>query len=200
MKSEHTAKLSLFIIMILFVVFIAMLIKAVMIVDKRQIGTGDGYYTNRVKTSPVLDAKAKALTSGCESQLCKVSRVLDYVTHIEYKIHNSVAYAPDETMQLGYGDCDDKSNLLISLLHSLKVESYFVLVPEHIFVIVALDDERLATKKGLWVNGKKYYILESTAKGSWVGFPLKYKLDEIDTIVEPFKNEKVEVRSLAYQR
>jgi len=198
MKSELNAKLSLSVIVVIFVVFIYMMIKAVMIVDKRQVGTDGGFYTNRVKVSKVLDTKAKVLTQDCKSELCKVYRVLDYVTHLEYKIHNSIAYSPHETMEFGYGDCDDKSNLLISLLHALDKEAYFVLVPKHIFVIVALDDPRISYKKGLWINGKKYYILESTAKGSPVGFPLEYTLGEIDAIVEPFANEKIEIKSLLY--
>ncbi len=199
MKSELTAKLSLTVIVIMFIIFVYAVAKAIMIVDKRQMGTDDGFYTNRVKISPRIDAKAKELTQGCKSELCEVSRVLDYVTHLEYKIHNSIAYSPHETMDFGYGDCDDKSNLLISLLHALDKKVYFVLVPEHIFVIVALDDGRIAHKKGLWVNGQKYYILESTAKGSSVGFSLEYRLDEIDTIIEPFENKKIEIETLSYR-
>lgn len=199
MKSKLYEKLSLAVIVIMFVLFVYGVAKAIIIVDKRQVGTEDGFYTNRVKTSPRLDAKAAELTVGCQSELCKVSRVLDYVTHMAYKIHNSVAYSPHETMDFGYGDCDDKSNLLISLLRALDVESYFVLVPKHIFVIVSLDDPRISNRKGLWINGKKYYILESTAKDSPVGFPLEYKLEEIDTIIEPFENEKLELKGLAYR-
>jgi len=199
MKSKLYEKLSLAVIVIMFVLFVYGVANAILIVDKRQVGTDDGFYTNRVKTSPRLETKAVKLTEGCQSELCKVSRVLDYVTGLEYKIHKSVAYSPHETMDFGYGDCDDKSNLLISLLRALDVESYFVLVPEHIFVIVSLDDLRIAHRKGLWVNGKKYYILESTAKDSPVGFRLEYKLDEIDTILDPFKNEKLELKRLAYR-
>ncbi len=51
------------------------------------------------------------------------------------------------------------------MLHELGLESYFVLVPKHIFVIVRLDDVHLRhLVKGLYVNGVKYYILESTEK------------------------------------
>lgn len=86
------------------------------------------------------------------------------------------------------------------MLHMLDKEAYFVLVPKHIFIITSLDDQRLERKKGLWVNGKKYYILESTAKGSKVGFPLKYKLEDIDVIVEPFSNEKISIEKLEWKR
>jgi hypothetical protein len=86
------------------------------------------------------------------------------------------------------------------MLHALGIEAYFVLVPKHIFIITAIDDQRLDETKGLWVNGKKYYILESTAKGSKIGFPLQYELKEIDVIIEPFTNEKIPLQTLEWKR
>ena len=49
------------------------------------------------------------------------------------------------------------------------------------------------------MNGKKYYILESTARNSRIGYPLQYKLDDIDVIIEPFSNKKIEINSLEYK-
>jgi NAD kinase len=49
------------------------------------------------------------------------------------------------------------------------------------------------------VNGRKYYVLESTAKGSSVGFLMDYDVKEIDIIVEPFENEKLEINSLEFK-
>jgi len=86
------------------------------------------------------------------------------------------------------------------MLHVLGKEAYFVLVPKHIFIIVAIDDKRLADRKGIWLDGKKYYILESTAKGSQIGFPLKYDFSEIEAIFEPFSNKKVEYTKIEYKR
>jgi hypothetical protein len=85
------------------------------------------------------------------------------------------------------------------MLHALGKEAYFVLVPKHIFVITPIKDRRLRNTKGLVIDGKKYFILESTAKGSKVGFPLKYRLDEISAIVEPFSNERVHYEVLEYK-
>lgn len=179
--------------------FVYIIAKAAIIVDKRQIGTEKGIYTNCVTTLPYIQDKANELTQGCESQLCRVQRVLDYVTAIPYVVNNFNAHKPKDTIANNYGDCDDKSNLLISLLHALDVESYFVLVPEHIFVIVYLDEPALLGKKGLYLEGRKFYILESTAKGSKVGFPLHYRLSQIGAIVEPFDNDKLDIASLEYR-
>jgi len=199
MRSDISKNVSLLILSIAFIAFVYVTVKVMHIVNKRQISTGDAIYTNHVTTSQEIEEKAFSLIEGCESERCEVQRVLDYVTHIPYKINHFKANSPQRTIQNNFGDCDDKSNLLISMLHALKKEAYFVLVPKHIFIIAAINDETLRTKKGLWLDGKKYYILESTAEGSSVGYPLHYKVSEIKTIFEPFENRKIEYENIAYK-
>ncbi len=173
--------------------------KVIQIVNKTQIGTSEGIYTSYVATSKEIQDKAFELSKECQSTLCKVQRVLDFTTHIPYKTNTFQKKSPQKTIQENFGDCDDKSNMLISMLHALGIEAYFVLVPKHIFVIVSIDDSRLKEVKGLWIDEKKYYILETTAKGSQVGYLLQYKLDEIDAIIEPFSNRKIEFKTLDYK-
>ena len=175
-------------------------IKAIQIADKTRIGTSDGVYANRVTTSKEIRSKALELTRSCKSESCQIQNLLDYVTRIPYKINHFRAHSPQKTIQNNFGDCDDKSNLLISMLHALAKEAYFVLVPHHIFVVTPINDQKLSSKKGLWLDGKKYYILESTAEDSRIGFPLHYALDEISAIVEPFSNEKMRYRKITYAR
>ncbi len=199
MKSETSKHVSLVIIAIAFVVFVYGTVKAIEIVDKTQVGTSDGIYTSYVTTSEEIQQQAHALTRDCQSELCEVQALLDFASNIPYETKTFQQYSPQKTIQQNFGDCDDKSNLLISMLHALGKEAYFVLVPKHIFVITAIDDVHLAKRKGLWINGKKYYILESTVKNSKVGFPLHYALEKIDVIVEPFTNEKIEINTLKYR-
>ena len=196
MKSETAKIFSLFILVLAFVAFMYITVKAIQISNRTQISTNDGIYTNRVKSSEDISKKAFELTKECKSEVCQVQNLLDYVTHIPYKINHFKAHSPQKTIQNNFGDCDDKSNLLISMLHVLGKEAYFVLVPKHIFIIVAIDDKRLAGLKGLWLDGKKYFILESTSKGSQIGYPLKYKFSEIEAIFEPFSNKKVEYEDI----
>lgn len=199
MKSESKKNLSLFIIVIFFIAFVYATIKAMSIVDKTHVGTSNGTYRSYVTTSKEIHDKASALTQHCTDEFCEVQTLLDFATNIPYQTKIFQQYSAQETIQQNFGDCDDKSNLLISMLHALGKEAYFVLVPKHIFIIISIDDKRLAEKKGLWINGKKYYILESTAKNSKVGFPLHYKLDDIDVIVEPFSNEKLFIEKLEWR-
>jgi len=199
MQNKISKNLSLIIIGLFFIGFVYLTAKAIEISSKTQIGVKDGIYTNKVSSSEQIAKKAYELTQNCEDELCKVQTILDYVTHIPYKINHFKAHSPQRTIQNNFGDCDDKSNLLISMLHALKKEAYFVLVPKHIFVITPIEDARLGNIKGLWLDGKKYYILESTAKGSGIGYPLRYELDEIEAIIEPFSNEKVSYKTIEYK-
>ena len=200
MKSESKRNVSLLIMAIAFMALISGTIKAMEIVDRTHVGTSHGIYRSYVTTSQEIQEKALRLTRHCQDALCEVQNLLDYVTNIPYRSNTFQQYSAQKTIAQNFGDCDDKSNLLISMLHALGNEAYFVLVLKHIFVITAIEDERLDRTKGLWVNGKKYFILESTARNSKIGFPLHYKLDELDVILEPFSNEKLSLENLEWKR
>lgn len=200
MKSESKRNVSLLIMAISFIAFIYGTIKAMDIVEKTHVGTSNGIYRSYVTTSQEIQEKAFALTGHCSDELCKVQSLLDFVTNIPYQTNTFQQYSAQKTIEQNFGDCDDKSNLLISMLHALGKEAYFVLVPKHIFVIIAMEDQRLDRTKGIWVNKKKYFILESTARNSKIGFPLHYKLDDIDVIVEPFSNEKLSIENLEWKQ
>jgi len=197
----HSSKLSITISKIvlggLFLYFLYILSQAISTVNRRHISTKDGTYINSTRTTPQIKELSRILTKNCKSKLCSIQNILDYVSNIPYKINNFQAHTPQQTIKENFGDCDDKSNLLISLLHELNIESYFVLVPHHIFVIIHLDEN--LHRKALYLNGKKYYILESTAKNSHIGFPLNYRLDEIDTIIEPFENRKIDIKNIEWR-
>jgi len=199
MQVEIAKKFSLVILVIAFAAFVYVTAKALQIANKTQISTSDGIYTNRVRSSEEISNKAFELTRNCENEVCQVQSLLDYVTHIPYKINHFKAHSPQKTIQNNFGDCDDKSNLLISMLHALGTEAYFVLVPKHIFVIVKVEDSSLSQTKGIWMDGSKYYILESTSKGSSIGYSLHYQFSEIEAIIEPFSNQKVEYQTLFYK-
>lgn len=200
MTSESKKNLSLLIIVIFFIAFVYGTIKAMDIVEKTHVGTSNGIYRSYVTTSKEIQERTLTLTEHCTDELCEVQSLLDFVTEIPYHTNTFQQYSAQKTIEQNFGDCDDKSNLLISMLHALGKEAYFVLVPKHIFVITAIEDQRLDNTKGLWVHGKKYFILESTARHSKIGFPLHYKLDDIDVILEPFSNEKLSLENLEWKR
>lgn len=199
MKSDLAKHLSFAVIAISFVAILLGSYKAIGIVNKTKLSTPDGIYTSYVSKAEDIVQRAHELTKGCKSQLCQVQRLLDFTSNIPYKTYTFQQQSPQKTIEENFGDCDDKSNLLISMLNALGIEAYFVLVPKHIFVVVPLEDRRLRRVKGLWINERKYYILETTAEGSPVGYPLKHDLDEINALIEPFENRKVDIKSLNYK-
>ena len=200
MNPKRARQLSLIVVGGLSLYFLYLFFHAITVVNRRHISTGDGIYINSTKETPYIKRIAYTLTQDCQSDPCRIQNILNYVTNIPYKVNNFQAHSPQKTIQLNFGDCDDKSNLLISLLHELNIESYFVLVPGHIFVIASLPDMRLQHLiKGIYINDTKYYILESTAKNSVIGFPLRYPLSEIKAVVEPFENRKLDITNLAWK-
>jgi len=168
------------------------------IVKTRFTDIGKTTYVNQVRLDDYTKNLALYLTKDCKKEsICEVQKMLDFVTQIPYKINEGVAKSPKKVVEQNFGDCDDKSNLLISLLKVKNYEAYFVLVPKHIFVVINLEDKDL-NKKALYINNKRFYILETTATNSKIGFPLKYKLQEIEAIVDPFINKKLLLEKLAY--
>ena len=189
-----------FLLSTLFIVYVIYLIISSFFIVKNQfIDIGDSTYVNQVRNDEYTQKLANFLTKSCnKDKVCEVQSILDFVTKIPYKINESIARSAKQVVEQNYGDCDDKSNLLISLLKVSGFQDvYFVLVPEHIFVIINLD-KNLNTK-ALYTNDEKFYILESTATNSKIGFPLKYKLDEINAIIDPFVNKKLVVNKLEYR-
>ncbi|MDD3008286.1 MAG: hypothetical protein RBR70_04145 [Arcobacter sp.] len=188
-----------FLISFIFITYVIyIIISSFFIVKNQFIDIGDSTYVNQVRTDDYTIKLADFLTKNCnKNKICEVQAMLDFATKIPYKINESIARSAKQVVEQNFGDCDDKSNLLISMLKVRGYEAYFVLVPEHIFVIV--DLEKLPNKKALYVNDKRFYILESTATNSKIGFSLKYKLDEINAIIDPFVNKKLVVNKLEYR-
>jgi hypothetical protein len=201
MTNQHSLTLSKVVLGCLALYFLYLFTQTLSVVKRRHIGTNDGTYINSTNENQELYVLAHTLTKNCQNSTCQVQLLLNYVSNIPYKINNFTAHSPQKTIQMNFGDCDDKSNLLISLLHELNIESYFVLVPQHIFVIVSAENIHLNDEiKGLYLNGKKFYILESTAKGSTIGFPLRYAIKEIDAIIDPFENRKLDISHLEWKQ
>ena len=188
-----------FLISFVFITYVIyIIISSFFIVKNQFIDIDDATYVNQVRTDDYTIKLADYLTKDCnKNKVCEVQAMLDFTTAIPYKINESIARSAKQVVEQNFGDCDDKSNLLISMLKVRGYEAYFVLVPEHIFVIV--DLEKLPNKKALYVNDKRFYVLESTATNSKIGFPLKYKLEQIEAIVDPFVNKKLVIEKLEYK-
>ena len=197
-NSKILKNLSFFISTIFLIYLFYLIYNSFFIVKNQFIDIGNSTYVNQVRVDDFTKELAQFLTKDCKNnKICEVQSMLDFVTNIPYKINENVAKSPKKVVEQNFGDCDDKSNLLISLLKAKAYEAYFVLVPKHIFVVVNL--EALNNKKALYLNDRKFYILETTATNSKIGFPLKYNLNEIEAIVDPFINKKLLINSIEYK-
>lgn len=186
--------------MVFTIVLVYLILEGFLFVKDHKIGINGDIYTNRVSTKPYIKELSNQLIKNCQSDVCRVQNILEYVTNIEYKINPTIAKSPKYTIALGYGDCDDKSNLLISLLKVQGYDALLVIVPQHIFALIHLDEQNLMLQKGLYVDDKKYYILESTAKNSKIGFPLEYQMSDIEVIIDPFENKKIDFKEIEYKK
>ena len=198
--NNNFLKYSSFILSIAFVLYIIYMIFTSFNIVKNQFIDINGLtYVNQVRTDEYTLRLANHLIKDCyKNELCEVQEMLNFVTRIPYKVNEGIAKSSKQVVNQNYGDCDDKSNLLISMLKVKGYEAYFVLVPKHIFVIVNLKS-KLANKKALYVNKKPFYILESTATNSKIGFRLKYSFDEIEAIIDPFENKQLVVDEIEYK-
>lgn len=197
-KSKFIYYLSLVVSLFSIIFMLAFIYKSFFIVKNQFIDIEGLTYVNQVRSDDYTKRLALHLTKDCKTRVCEVQSLLDFVTDIPYKVNKSVARSGKNVIEQNYGDCDDKSNLLISLLNVKDYEAYFVVVPKHIFVVVNLGII-LPNKKALYINGRPFYKLESTAKGSSIGFPFKYKFSEIRAFIDPFKNKKLVVNTLEYK-
>lgn len=164
--------------------------------------TSNTRYNVSIEENKEINFMAELITSKCSNkndQICQVQSLLDYVTNIPYKINENQAKKPSKTIENNYGDCDDKSSLLISLLNSKKYKAYFVLIPKHIYVIVKIkDDKRLNGKPFYKINNEKFYILESTIPDSKIGYQAKHDISKIEEIVEPFEKKIIDLDIVKY--
>ncbi|SFV58256.1 hypothetical protein MNB_SM-7-1319 [hydrothermal vent metagenome] len=162
-----------------------------------------GAYHKSAKVTKELETFAKDIVSKCDidDDVCRVQSLLDYVTNIPYKINKFPAHQPLDTIKRNYGDCDDKSNLMISFLKSLNYKSYLVIVPKHAYVIVNIPNDYdgvLDYKKAFYIGDKKFYELETTAKNSKIGFAHNDFPKNIKAIYDPFLNKKVDLDKVVY--
>jgi transglutaminase-like putative cysteine protease/Flp pilus assembly protein TadD len=81
-----------------------------------------------------LKATVGKLTAGLSSRDEKASAILDYLNHevrytgIEFGENNISPHSPVETLKQKYGDCKDKSTLLIAMLRAAGIPSYMALL------------------------------------------------------------------------
>ena len=120
-----------FVLSFIFIMYVFYLIVSSFFIVKNQfIDIGDSTYVNQVRVDEYTKNLSSSLSKNCKSsELCEIQKMLDFTTYIPYKINESIARSSKQVVKQNYGDCDDKSNLLISLLIFLCFLKTIVSIP-----------------------------------------------------------------------
>ncbi len=92
-----------------------------------------GLYEPKMVAGQEVLSKAKELTANLSDREEKIKSVYEYVKAFRYVaiLLNEGTFVPrsaDETMKNGYGDCKDKSVLMVAMLQSIGVDSAVALL------------------------------------------------------------------------
>ncbi|HLY41129.1 MAG TPA: DUF3857 domain-containing protein [Terracidiphilus sp.] len=152
-----------------------------------------GLEEHRTDPTPEITAKAQELTAGAPDFYSKLSRITDYIQKnvryfvVERGIGGWQAHYAADVFRNRYGDCKDKTTLLISMLQSVGIRAYYLhvdsrrgvinpeapsLIGNHMITAIELppgeSDPRLqAIAKS--VDGKKLLIFDPTDEVTPVG-------------------------------
>ena len=148
---------------------------------------------HRTDPTPEIAAKAQELAAGAPDLYTKLSRITDYIQkNVRYfvimrGIGGWQAHYAADVYRNRYGDCKDKTTLLISMLQAIGIRAYYLHVdsergtvdPEtpslagnHIITAIELpdgeNDPRLMARVKA-VNGKAFLIFDPTDEVTPVG-------------------------------
>jgi Domain of Unknown Function with PDB structure (DUF3857)/Transglutaminase-like superfamily len=148
---------------------------------------------NRPNPTPEITAKAQELVAGAPDFYAKLKNITEYIQkNIQYfivlrGIGGMQAHFAGDIFRNRYGDCKDKTTLLISMLQAIGIKAYYVPVDDHrgvvdpdapslagnhmitaIEVPAGVNDPRLlAIVKGN--DGTRYLIFDPTNERTPVG-------------------------------
>lgn len=92
----------------------------------------NGITSAQCDVSPALSDKIRELTGNCPDAVSKIRSLGSYVQQLRYValmegLSKGLGYQPRKASQVfarGYGDCKDKANLLVSMLHEVGIEAF----------------------------------------------------------------------------
>jgi len=153
----------------------------------------DQLETHRPDPTPEITAQAQALVAGAPDLYTKLSRITSYIqNNIRYfvimkGIGGWQAHYAGDIYRNRYGDCKDKTTLLISMLEAVGIRAYYLhvdskrgvidpaapsLIGNHMITAIELpggeDDPRLQARVKT-VNGKTLLIFDPTDEETPLG-------------------------------
>jgi hypothetical protein len=148
---------------------------------------------NRPDPSPEITAQAQSLIAGAPDFYSKLSRITDYIQKniryfiVERGIGGLQANHAADIYRNKYGDCKDKTTLLISMLQVAGIHAYYVavdhrrgvvdpddpsLLGDHMITAIEVPDDVIDPRLMAIVrgkDGKRYLIFDPTNERTPVG-------------------------------
>lgn len=132
---------------------------------------GSEYHWYGVKENGEVKPITNALEMNCQNDFCKIENYFNYVKKIPYEKGetNRNKNAIDVLME-GKGDCDERSDLLASLMIQGKYETILIYTKDHTFAGINVPNYNTNERKSYFeYNNKKYYYAETTNINAYVG-------------------------------
>ena len=132
---------------------------------------GNEYHWCGIKESKDILPVTKALDIGCQNDLCKISKYYDYVKQIPYEkgIEGKDKNAID-VMQEWKGDCDERSDLLASMMLANGYKVILLYTKGHTLTALNIPNyESNENRSYVMYQGRKYYIAETTDTNGQLG-------------------------------
>ncbi len=100
----------------------------------QQVAEAYGELVDRQIAQAELKALAAKLIAGAATRDEKAAAILDYLNHevrytgVEFGQNSIVPHSPADTLKQKYGDCKDKSSLLVAMLRAAGIPAYVALL------------------------------------------------------------------------
>lgn len=151
---------------------------------------GNEYHWCGIKESKDILPITKALDMNCQNDLCRITKYYDYVKQIPYekgtegKDKNAI-----DVMQEWKGDCDERSDLLASMMLANGYKVILLYTKDHTLTALNIPNyESTNFKSYVQYKGRYYYIAETTDPNGQIGAYNKEVMHNIKFIYD--LNEK----------
>lgn len=132
---------------------------------------GNEYHWCGIKDSKDILPITKALDMDCQDDFCKIQKYYDYVKRIPYekgtqgKDKNAI-----EVMEEWKGDCDERSDLLASMMLANGYKAILLYTKDHALTALNIPNyESNDNRAYIQYQERKYYIAETTNQSGQIG-------------------------------
>lgn len=160
----------------------------------------DRFFKYDVYENGEMKTIADMLSRGCnDDAYCEIDRAYQYVLKIPYQ-ESSANRNPSEVIIQQGGDCDEKSYLLATLLLQQGYHCVFVTTADHGFIAVHLEngDSLKQPSSYLTVDGKKYYLAETTFTTGYIGQYNDVAQDEIEAVFDMVGRKEIPIDTVGF--